>query len=176
MTFCSRQRERLNRRPHAGTYLELLVGGVRGVWFRRHKRGRQAALVEVLARGERRCRFDRVDANDRSTQTFFVGANPGGQIGHRWFVPELSSQRLTRCVQFSSLTPDPTRPRIAAKGIDHGTTNASLRKCFELDAAILVEATSCVDEAQYSVLHEIANVDGVRHGRSHPPGECLNER
>ena len=40
----------------------------------------------------------------------------------------------------------------------------------------LVEAVGRVDEADHAVLHQVAQVDRVRHRGGHAPGERLDER
>ena len=130
----------------------------------------------MLAGGERRRRFDRVDANDRAAQSLLVGADARGQIGHRRLVSELAAQRFARRVELAALTAHAARPRIAAQRVDHRAANAPLGEGLELDAAVLVEAVRGVDQADHAVLHEIADVDRVRHRRRHAAGERFDER
>src|SRR5690606_23451408 len=47
---------------------------------------------------------------------------------------------------------------------------------LELDPALLVEAVGGVDETDDAILDQVANVDGVGHGRRHPARERFNER
>ena len=135
MTFCSRAGQRLDGRAHALACFELLVGGVGRIGLGGHQRGRQRALVEVLAGGERRGRFDRVDADDRAAQALLVGSDAGGQIGQRRLVSQLAAQRLARGVELAALAADAARPGVAAQRVDHRAADAPLGEGLELDAA-----------------------------------------
>ena len=142
----------------------------------RHERGRQAALVEMLAGGERRRRFDRVDAHDGAAQALLVRADARGQVGHRRLVSQLASQRFARRVELAALAADAARPRVFAERIDHRAAHAPFGERLELDAAILVEAVRRVDQADHAVLDQVADVDRIRHRRRHAPRERFDER
>jgi hypothetical protein len=91
-------------------------------------------------------------------------------------MPKLPSERGARSVNLTPLAADTARPGVAPKGVDHRATDSPLGEGLELDPAALVEATGCVDEPKDPVLDEIANVDGVGHGRRHPASQGFNER
>ena len=167
--------QRLNRGAHAIARLAAFVGRVGRLRLGRHQRRRQRALVHVLAGVERRRRLDGVDANDGAAQALLVGADAGGEIGHRRFVSQLAAQRFARGIQLAALTAHAARPRVLAQRVDHRAADAPLGEGLELDAAILIEAVGGVDQAEDAVLHEIADVDGVRHRGGHAPGQRLDK-
>ena len=169
-------RQRLDRRAHVVAHLGLLVSGVRRVGLRGDERRGQRAIVGVLTAGERRSRFDGVDADNGPAQALFVGSDAGGEVGQRGLASQLAAQRLAGGIELAALTADAARPGVAAQRIDHGAADAALRKGFELDSAILVEAVRGVDQAQDSVLHEITDVNRIRHRGGHAARERFNER
>ena len=89
-----------------------------------------------------------------------------------------SSRRscFARGLELTTLAANATRPGVLAERVDHGAANPPLGKGLELDAAILVEAVGRVDEADDAVLHQVADVDRMRHGGRHPTGKGLDER
>src|SRR5262249_14724976 len=105
-----------------------------------------------------------------------VGADAGGQVGHGRLMSKLAAERLSCSIELAPLAPNAARPGVAAQRIDHRTANATFSKRLELDAAARVEAVRGVDQAKHAVLHEIADVDGVRHRCRHPAGECFDKR
>jgi len=62
-------------------------------------------------------------------------------------------------LELPALPADAARPRILAERVDHRATNSTFGKRLELDAAGLVKALGCVDEADDSILDKIADVD-----------------
>ncbi len=88
---------------------------------------------------------------------------------------QLAAQRFARCVELPALTPNAARPGVFAERVNHGAAHAPFGERLELDAAALVEAPGRVDQADHSVLHEIADIDRVRHRRRHAARERLDE-
>jgi len=78
-------------------------------------------------------------------------------------------------VELAPLPAHAARPRILSQRIDHRAAHAPLRKGFKLDPAILVEAVRRIDQAEHAVLHEVADIDGVRHRGGHTPRERFDE-
>ena len=130
----------------------------------------------MLARGQWRRRFDRVDAHDGAAQPLLVGADPRGKVGHRWLVTQLASERFTRGVELPALATHAAGPRVFAERIDHRAAHAALGERLELDAACLVEAVRRVDQPEHTVLNQIPHVDRIRHGCGHASGKRLDER
>ena len=64
---------------------------------------------------------------------------------------------------------------VAPQRVDHGAAHAALGEGLELDAARFVEAVRRVNQPDDAVLHQIADVNGVRHGRRHAAGELFHE-
>jgi len=62
-------------------------------------------------------------------------------------------------LELPALPADAARPCILAERVDHRATNSTFGKRLELDAASLVKAVGCVNEADDSVLDKIADVD-----------------
>ena len=164
-----------DRRADALAGLELLEGGVRSIRLGGNERGRQRRFVEMLAGGERRRGFDGVDADDGAAQAFFVGTHPRGQIGHRRLVTQLAAQRFARRVELAPLAADAARPCVAAQRVDHRATDPPFGEGLELDAALFVEPVRGVDQPQHAILHQVADVDRVRHRRRHPAGERFDK-
>ena len=99
-----------------------------------------------------------------------------GEVGKRRLVPKLATQRFARGIELAPLAADAARPGIAAQRVDHRAADAPLGEGLELDAARLVEAVGGVDQAEDAVLHEVADVDRVRHRRRHAARERLDKR
>ena len=170
------RRQRRDRGADAIAHFALLVGLVGRLRLGRHERRRQRRAVDVLASRERRRRFDRVDADDRAAEPRFVGSDARGEIGERRLGAELAAQLLARGLELAALTAHAARPRIAAQRIDHRAAHAALGEGLELDAARFVEAAGGVDQAEHAVLHEIAQLDRMRHRRGHAAGQRFDER
>ena len=134
------------------------------------------ALSSVFEVRQRRRRFDRADADDRPLEARFVGAHALGEIGQRRLGAQLAAQLFARGLELAADAADAARPRVAAQRVDHRAAHAPLGKGLELDAAVLVEPVRRVDETEHAVLHEVAEVDRVRHRRRHAPGERFDER
>ena len=152
------------------------VGTVGRNRLRRHERRRQRCAVDVLAGRQRRRAFDRVDPDDRLAQAGFVGPQPRGKIRERRFGAKFPAQLLARGLELPALPPDPARPGVAAEGIDHRAPHASLGERLELDAARVVIPAGRIDQADHAVLHEIAQLDRVRHRRGDAASERFDER
>ncbi len=138
-------RQRLNRNPDTIARFDLFVRGVGRVGLRGDEYGGQTRLVEMLTRGERRRRFDGVDANDRPAQALFVGSDPRGQVSHGRLVSELAAERLASGIQFPALTSNTTRPRILAECVDHRAAHPPLGEGLEFDAPSFIEPVRRVD-------------------------------
>jgi len=106
-----------------------------------------------------RSRLDCIDSHDGAPESFFVGTQLCGQVGQGRLASELAPELLPGGLELPALTPDAARPCILAERVDHRATNSTLGKRLELDAASLVKAVSCVDEADDSILDKIADVD-----------------
>src|SRR4051812_3273748 len=130
----------------------------------------------MLARRERRCRLDGVDAHDRASEPCFVRAHPRGEIRKRRFGAKLTPQLFASGFELAPLPADTARPGIATKGIDHRTPHPAFGKGLELDPASLVEPARRVDQPDHAVLHQVAEFDRMGHRRGHPPREGLHER
>jgi len=83
---------------------------------------------------------------------------------------------LSSRLEFAPLTANATRPCILAKGVNHRAANAALGKGLELDAARFVEPMRCVDQANDTILHEVPNINGMRHRRCYPASQLLDKR
>jgi hypothetical protein len=132
--------------------------------------------VAVVAGGEWRRRFDRVDADDRTSESRFVGTDAGGEVGERRLCAQLASELFARGFELASLAAHAARPGVATECVDHRAAHAAFGKGLELDAARLVEPARRIDQAEHPVLHEVAELDGVRHRRGDASGERLDER
>ena len=108
-------------------------------------------------------------------ETRFIRSDAGRQIGERGLGAELATQRFARGFELTALAANAARPRVAAQRIDHRATHTALGKSLELDAARLVEPEGGVDQAQHSILDEIAQLDGVGHRGGDAAGERLHE-
>ena len=82
----------------------------------------------------------------------------------------------SRDAHATPLTTDAARPRVLPQRVDHRAPDPALGEGFEFDASRFVEAVRRVDEPDYSVLDEVANVDRVRHRCRNAAGELLHER
>ena len=129
----------------------------------------------MLAGRERRRRLDGVDADDRAAEACFVGADARGEIGERRFGAKLAPQLFARRLELAALTADAARPGVAAERVDHRAADAPLGKGLELDAASLVEAAGRIDKADHAVLHQVAELDRMRHRRGDAAREGLDE-
>ena len=89
---------------------------------------------------------------------------------------QLPAQLLAGRVQLPALAADAAGPGVLAQRVDHRTANAPFGERLELDAAIFVEAMGGIDEADHPILHEIPDVDRVRHRRGHASGKRLDKR
>jgi len=90
-------------------------------------------------------------------------------------VPERRAQLLAGGLELAAHAAHPARPRVLAQRVDHRAPDAALGECLELDAAAVVEAVGRIDETDHAILHEIAEINGVRHGRGHATRQRLNE-
>ena len=144
--------------------------------LRRHERGGQRRAVDVLAGRERRRRLDGVDADDRAAEPRLVGADARGEIGERRLGAELAAQLLARGLELAALAAHAARPGVAAQRVDHRAAHAALGEGLELDAARFVEAAGGVDQPEHAVLHEVAELDRVRHRGGDPARQRLDER
>ncbi|OFW14312.1 MAG: hypothetical protein A3F70_08290 [Acidobacteria bacterium RIFCSPLOWO2_12_FULL_67_14] len=117
-----------------------------------------------------------MDANDRPPQTLLVGPDLGRQVRQRRLAAELPAQLLARRFELPPLPPDAARPCILAQRVDHRAADPPLGKRLELDAARFVKPVRRVDEANHPVLHQVPDIDGVRHGRRNAPCELFDER
>ena len=133
-------------------------------------------FVEVFVVGERRGRFDGVDADDGAAQALFVGPDFGGKVGQRRLVPKLAAQLFASRFELAALAANAARPGVLAQSVDHRAPDATFGERLELDAARLVEAMRCVDEPDDAVLDEIADVDRVGHRGRDASGELFDER
>src|SRR4051794_30059223 len=89
---------------------------------------------------------------------------------------QFAAQRLSGGIQLATLATYPARPRILAERVDHGAANATLGKGLELDAAAFIEPVGRIDQTDDAVLHEIADIDRVRHRCRHAARQRFNER
>jgi len=74
-------------------------------------------------------------------------------------VAKLATQRFTRSFQLASLAANATRPGVTAERVNHRASDAPLGKGLELDPAAGIEPVRGIDQAEYTVLHEIPEVD-----------------
>ena len=106
----------------------------------------------------------------------FVGADARGEVGERRLGAELAAELLARGFELAPLPPDAARPGVAPQRVDHRAADAALGERLELDAAVLVEPARRVDQSEHAVLHEVAELDRVRHRRGDAPRQRLDER
>jgi hypothetical protein len=171
------RRQGLQGLANAVAGLGRLVGAVGHRRLRRNAEIRQHHVWRAVRRGrQHRRRFNGADANDGPAQPDLVGPDPGGQVGQGRLGTGLAADRFARRLELATLSPNPTRPGVLAQRVDHGAADAALGERLELDAATIVVAMRGVDQAHHPVLHQIAQVDRVRHRRSHPAGNGFDER
>jgi hypothetical protein len=130
----------------------------------------------VIGSGEGRGGFDGVDPNDGAAQALFVGADPGGEVGQRRLVAKLAAELLAGGLELTALPAHAPRPGVLAQRVDHRASDTPLGESLELDAPILVEAIRRVDQPNHAVLHEVSDVDRMRHRRCHAASQGLDER
>ena len=99
-----------------------------------------------------------------------------GQVGERRLVAERDAQLLARGFELAPDAAHAARPGVLAQRVDHRAADAALGEGLELDAARLVEPLGGVDQADDAVLHEIAQVDRVRHRGGHAARQGLDKR
>ena len=160
---------------HALTHLGALVRMIGTLGLGRHQDGGELGLVDMIAARERRRRLDGVDADDGLTETLFVGADACARSASDGSWPS-DAQLFARGLEFAAHAANATRPGVLAERVDHGAADAALGKGLELDAAALVEPLCRIDEANDAVLNQVAQVDGVRHGRGHTARQRLHKR
>jgi len=162
--------------PHPQPLFIGLVEGVGACGFRRHEHAVRRIVVALLGRRLGRCRLDGRNAHHRALQMLFVPAQSPGEVGQRGFVSEALAERDTRGFDFAPDTADASGPGILAQRVDHGATDAALGKGLELDAPRLVKTLRGVNQSKHAILHQIADLNGVRHRRGHTASQCLDER
>ena len=91
--------------------------------------------------------------------------DPGGEVGERRLGAELATELLARRLDLPALTTNAARPGVPAQRVDHRAADPPLREGLELDPARLVEAAGGIDQPQHPVLHQIVQLDRVRHRR-----------
>jgi len=170
------RRQRFNRRADAVFHFLALVGGVGPLGFHRHEHRRQLRFVDVVGARQRRGLFDGGDAHDHLAEALLVGAHRGGQVGQRRLVTERDAQPLARGFELAAHAAHAARPGVLAQRVDHRAADASLGEGLELDAARLFEPPCRVDQAEDAVLHQVAEVDGVRHRGGDAARQRLDER
>jgi len=149
---------------------------IRTVRLGRQQRRRQRRFVGVLGRRQRRRGLDSVDSDDGTAQALLVGSHFCGQVGERRLAAQLAAQLFARGFELTTLSAHATRPGVLAEGIDHGAPHPPLGKGLELDAPVRIEPIGCVDEPNDAVLHQVPDVNRMRHGGRHPAGKRLDER
>ena len=153
-----------------------LVGGVGTLGLDRHQHRRQLRLVDVVGARQRRGLLDGVDADDHLAEALLVGADGGGQVGQRRLVAERGAQLLAGGLELAADAAHAARPGVLAQRVDHRAAHAALGEGLELDAAGFLEAAGGVDQPEHAVLHEVTEIDGVRHGGRHSAGQRFDER
>jgi len=167
--------QRVDRGAHA---LLDFASGVRDVGpfrFGRQQDGGEHRLVAGLGGRKRRRRFNRGDPHDRAAQTFFIASELRRQVRDRRLAAVLATQLLASGFELTPLAADAAGPRVLSERVDHRAADAAFGERLELDPARLVEAVRRVDETEDAILHEIPQVDRVRHRRRHSPGQRLYE-
>jgi len=91
-------------------------------------------------------------------------------------VPQAGAQFLARGFQLAPDAPHAARPGVLAQRVDHRAANATLGERLELDAARVIKTMRRVDQPDDAVLHQVAEIDRMRHGRRHSTRERLNKR
>ena len=102
--------------------------------------------------------------------------DPRREVRQRRLGAELAPQLLARRFELAALTADAARPGVAAERVDHRAAHPPLGEGLELDARALVEAAGRVDEPDHAVLHQVAELDRMRHRGRHAARERLDER
>ena len=169
------RRQRGDGGADAVAHLLLLVRLVGRRRLGGHERGRQRGPVDVLPCRQRRRRFDRVDADDGAAEPRLVGADARREIRERRLGAQLAPQLFARGLELAALTADAARPGVATQRVDHRAADPALGERLELDAARFIEAAGRVDEADHPVLHQIAELDRVRHRRGDAPRQRLDK-
>ncbi|HEX2495073.1 MAG TPA: hypothetical protein VHK24_14975 [Steroidobacter sp.] len=152
-------RQGLDGGAHAILHFSALVGLVGPLRLRRHEHGGKLRFIDIVATGEWRGGLDRVDANDGFSESLLVRADRLREVGQRWFMPQRQSQLFACGLE---LPADPTHaawPGIFPQSVDHRTAHPALGEGFEFDAALFIKALGGIDEADYAVLDEIAQVN-----------------
>jgi len=167
--------QRADGATHAVLHFLPLVGGIGTLGLHRHEHLWQLGFVDVVGARERRGLLDGVDADDHLAEALFVGAHGLGEVGQRRLVAERQAQLLAGGLELTAHAAHTTRPGVLAERVDHRAAHATLGEGLELDAARFLEALGGVDEANDPVLHQVAQVDRVRHGGGHSTGQCFHE-
>ena len=134
--------------PNAPTDLGALAHLVRCGWLGGHQHRRKVGAIDRLGRGERRCRFDRVDPHDGAAQLGLVRIQVVREVGEGRLAAQLVPQILARRLQLPAHAPHAPRPGVAPQGVDHRAAHAALGEGLELDPARLVEAMRCVNQTR----------------------------
>ena len=130
----------------------------------------------MIAAGQRRGRFDGVDAHDGAAQPLLVGSHACRQVGHRRFVTQFAAQRFAGGIELAALASNAARPRILSERVDHRAAHPPFGEGLELDAASFIEPVRGVDQAEDAVLNQVADVDGVRHRSRHAASQRFDKR
>jgi len=170
------RRQRPDGGAHLVFHLTALVRDVRSLRLRWEQHRREHRFVPWLCDGQWRGRLDCRNADDRAVQALLIAPEPGREIRERRLAPELAPQLFACGLELASLAAHATRPCILSERVDHRAPYSALRERLELDAARLVETVRRVDETDDAVLNQVADVNGVRHGRSHPSRQRFDER
>jgi len=170
------RRQRCNGVADALADFLALVRGVRLFGLGRNEHRGQRGLVEIVGIGQRGGRLDRVDPNDGASELLLVRSHLRGEVCQRRFAAELATERFARTLELATLPAHPTRPGVLPQCVNHRAPDAALGEGLELDAARLVEPVRRVDQPDHSVLHQVADVDGVRHRGRDTAGKLLDER
>ena len=170
------RRQRRNCVADAVAHFLAFVFEIRTLRLRRHQHRRQLRLVDGVGVRERRRGFDGVDADDGLAEPLLIRSDRLREIGQRGLVSERGTQLLARRFELASHAPHAARPRVLAQRIDHRAADAPLGEGFELDAARIVKTMRRINQTNYAVLHQITEVDRMRHRRGHSPGERFHKR
>jgi len=170
------RRQRVDGSLHAVLHFLTFVGGIGTLGFDRHHHGGQLRFVDVLGTRQRRGLLDRVDAHDHLAQARFIRSHGGGQVGQRRLVAEREAQPFAGGFKLAAHAAHAPRPRVLAQRVDHRSPDAPFGERLELDAARFLEPPRRVDEANHAVLNQVAQVDGVWHGRRHSARQGFHER
>jgi len=91
-------------------------------------------------------------------------------------VSERRAQLLASRFELATHAANTARPRVLAQRIDHRAADTPLGECLELDPPRIVEAMGGIDQADHTVLDEVAEINRMRHGCCHAPGKRFNKR